>query len=144
MTRPNFFPQKDAQRMPYKLCQVWRRCAPLFFWPPQKNLTGVASPPPPVPARVKGSVSSRDDFCFGMHLTLPGTGGGVDATPPKVFLRWPKTGGAQRRQTWHSLRGILCASFGGKIWSGHVRSRSYDVISGTISDRFFGKSLRLC
>ena len=45
---------------------------------------------------------------------------------------------------WRNLRGILCSSFGEKTWSGHVRSRRYDVISGTTSKRFFEKWHRLC
>ena len=38
---------------------------------------------------------------------------GVDATPPpKVFLRWPKNGGAQRRQTFEEKKI-------GRVMSGH-------------------------
>ena len=78
-------------------------------------------------------------------LTLAGTGG-IDATLPKVFLRWPKNGGAQRPPPKFSIAyGAFFAHLLVKqIWSGLVRSRSYDVISGTTSDRFFGKSHRLC
>ena len=70
--------------------------------------------------------------------------GGVDATPPKVFLRWPKNGGVQRRQTWIAYGASFAHLLAEKFGRGHVRSWSYDVISGTTFDRFFGKSHRLC
>ena len=36
--------------------------------------------------------------------------------------------------------GALCATFGEKIWSGHVRSRSYDVTKGTTFGNISAKS----
>ena len=52
-------------------------------------------------------------ICVSERLTLA-LRGGVVATPPRVFPRWPENGGAQRRQIWHNLWCILCASSGAK------------------------------
>ena len=54
------------------------------------------------------------------------------------FLKWPPSRWVDRAEILHSLLGILCATFQ-KKWSGQVRS--YDVIRGTDSDRFFEKSV---
>ena len=63
---------------------------------------------------------------------------GVDTTPLRFFLGGRKT--AARSAAKFSI--AYGASFAHllmkKIWSDHVRSRSYDVIRGTASDRFFG------
>ena len=40
---------------------------------------------------------------------------------------------------WKKLWGILCAAFGKKVWSGQVRSLSYDVIRGTTFAKISGK-----
>ena len=56
--------------------------------------------------------------------------------PPWVFLSWTP----HRAEIFHSLWGIFCATFGEKNWSGHVRSRSYDVIRGTTFDKISVKS----
>ena len=79
---------------------------------------------------------------MGLTMSLPfivALVGGVDATPPKVFLGGQKT--AARSAAKFSI--AYGASFAHllmkKFWSGHVRSRSYDVIRGTASDRFLGK-----
>ena len=61
--------------------------------------------------------------------------------PPPLRFFW----GAPRAVRRSALKlGIAYgASFANllvkKFWSGHVRSRSYDVIRGTASGRFFGK-----
>ena len=47
MTWQNFFLPKDAQRLPHKLCQIWRRCAPPFFGHLRKTLGGGSHRPPP-------------------------------------------------------------------------------------------------
>ena len=72
------------------------------------------------------------------HFTLPlaRAGRGV-MHPPWVFLEWPPNRWADRAQILHSLWGILCAAFGIKNWPVQVRSRSYDVMRGTTSDRLF-------
>ena len=68
--------------------------------------------------------------------------GGVDATPPplRFFLDARRT----VRRSALKLGIAYGASFAHllvkKFWSGHVRSRSYDVIRDTASGRFFGKS----
>ena len=70
-------------------------------------------------------------------LTLALAGGGVDATPREdFFLRCHPNYEADRAEIWHRLWGILCATFGKKIWPGLVRSRSYDVTRGTRSGHF--------
>ena len=43
-----------VKRLPHRLCQIWRRCAPPFLRYLRKTLGGVASTPPPARARVKG------------------------------------------------------------------------------------------
>ena len=54
-----------------------------------------------------------------LSLTLASAGGGgVGATPPRVFLEWPPNRWADRAEILHSLWGILCATFGKKILTG--------------------------
>ena len=53
------------------------------------------------------------------------------------FLKWPPSRWADRAEILNNLCGIFCATFGQKNWPGQVRSRSYDVIRGTASDRCF-------
>ena len=56
-------------------------------------------------------------------LTLARSGGGgVDATPPWVFLSWTPHRLEDRAEIFHSLWGILCATFGEKklVGSGQV------------------------
>ena len=47
----------------------------------------------------------------------PRPGRGVDA-PPEGFLRCTPNYEADRADIWHSLWGILCATFGKKILTG--------------------------
>ena len=57
------------------------------------------------------------------QLTLARSGGGVDATPPPwVFLSWTPHRLEDRAEIFHSLWGILCATFGEKnlVRSGQV------------------------
>ena len=66
----------------------------------------------PAPARVRRSGGAKD-------LTLALAGGGVDATPPEVFLRCTPNYETDRAEILHSLWGnILCATFGKKILTG--------------------------
>ena len=71
-------------------------------------------------------------------LINPRPGRGGDATPLS-FLRCTSNYEADRAEILRSLWGIRCATFEKKIWPGHVRSRSYDVIRGTASGRIFTK-----
>ena len=42
-----------VKRLPHRLCQIWRRCAPPFLRYLRKTLGGVCIDPPPARARVK-------------------------------------------------------------------------------------------
>ena len=75
-----------------------------------------------------------------MFLTLTRSGGSKRPSP-KVFLSW--------RWTIRPIALKLSVTYGVSFphflvkqnWSGHVRSRSYDVIRGTASDPFWTKSV---
>ena len=79
------------------------------------------------------------DYCNTLTLARSG---GVDATPPWVFLNW--TG---RHTVWRIVLKFSIAygaSFAQllvkKKWSGQGRARSYDVIRGTTFDKISAKS----
>ena len=50
----------------------------------------------------------------GIYLNPRPVGGGVDATPPEIFLRCTPNYKSDRAGIVHSLWGILCATFGEK------------------------------
>ena len=100
-----------------QVLKKWRRCAPSFF-PYQRKTGGVGIFCPPSSARVN-----------------PRPVRGL-MQPPWAFLSWTPHRLEYRAEIFHSLWGIFCATFGTKKWSGQVRSRSYDVIRGTTSDKF--------
>ena len=57
---------------------------------------------------------SRHIICKFLNLTLA-RAGGVDATPPRVFLEWLPNCWADRAKILHSLWDKLCATFGKKM-----------------------------
>ena len=59
--------------------------------------------------------------------------------PPRVFLSWTLNRLEYHAEIFCSLWGVLCATFGEKIWSGQVRSRSYDVTKGTTFGKIFSE-----
>ena len=61
-------------------------------------------------------------------------GGGGWWNLPWVFLSWTSHRLENHVEIFHCLRVIFCATFGEKIWSGQVKSRSYDAIRGTTFD----------
>ena len=69
-------------------------------------------------------------------LTLALVGRGCN---PVIFLKWPPKFWVDRSDILQSLWGIPRATFE-KSLNGSVRSQSYDVTSGTISDPFLTKS----
>ena len=74
------------------------------------------------------------------HLTLARTGGLVQSPPLRFLTDSEKNGGATRRRVLGYLMGqTLRNIWQHKIWSGQVRSRSYDVIRGTTSGNFSNK-----
>ena len=68
------------------------------------------------------SIDSHIAKSYAFVLTLARSGGGVDATPPWVFLSWTPHRLENRAEIFHSLWGILCATFGEKnlVGSGQV------------------------
>ena len=80
----------------------------------------------------------RKGMCGHLPLTL--ASGGWLMQPPWVFLSWTLHRLEYRAEILHSLWGVFCATFGEKIWSGQVRSRSYDVITGTTFGKISTKS----
>ena len=56
--------------------------------------------------------------------------------PPMSFLEWPSNCWADCVEIWHSLWGVVCATFVKKK-NGSFQVTDYDVIRGTASDRFF-------
>ena len=62
------------------------------------------------------------------------------ATPPWVFLSWTPNRLEYHAEIFCTLWGVLCATLVKKIWSGQVRSRSYDVTKGTTFGKISAKS----
>ena len=56
--------------------------------------------------------------CYVIELNPRPGRGGVDATPPEVFLRCTPNYEADRAEILHTLWGILCATFGKKKLTG--------------------------
>ena len=110
----------------------WRGCL-------RHPLHGTCHVPWQAPAGI-GTGQIHDCLDGDIVLTLTSGGGGVDATPHKFFWLQTPNRLEYHAEIFYSLWGVLCATFGEKIWSGQVRSRSYDVTKGTTFGRISAKS----
>ena len=78
--------------------------------------------------------------CVEIQWVLTLASGGGLMYPPWVFLSWTPHRLEHRAEIFHSLWGIIYATFGKQIWSGQVRSWSYEVIRGSTFDKISAKS----